>query len=91
MIKLEKISTLRENNYKRFKLETSDRMDSGYFVGEGVSDIKVDAHGVSFLFQGNINLIMRKLAALNLTNLWIEEPDLEEIFMHYYEKEDGRP
>jgi len=90
LIKLEKISTLKENNYKRFKLETVEAVEGGYFAGEGVSDIKVDSHGASFLFRGDINVIMHKLAALNLTNLWIEEPDLEEIFMHYYEKADER-
>lgn len=91
LIKLEKISTLKENNYKRFKLEASDAIDRDYFAGEGVSDIRTDGHGVSFLFRGDINVIMRKLAALRLTNLWIEEPDLEEIFLHYYEKADDRP
>ena len=30
---------------------------------------------------------MKKIAEIEIVNLWIEEPDLEEIFMHYYEKE----
>ena len=91
LIKLEKISTLKGNNYKRFKLETADGVDSGYFAMDGVSDIVVGVHEISFLFRGNINVMMHKLSALNLTNLWIGEPDLEEIFMHYYEKADEQP
>jgi ABC-2 type transport system ATP-binding protein len=31
---------------------------------------------------------MKKLADIELRNISIEEPDLEEIFMHYYAKED---
>jgi ABC-2 type transport system ATP-binding protein len=31
--------------------------------------------------------VLRKIAEIEVGNLWIEEPDLEEIFMHYYEKE----
>jgi len=27
---------------------------------------------------------MQKLSALELTNVSIQEPDLEELFMHYY-------
>jgi ABC-2 type transport system ATP-binding protein len=54
----------------------------------GVSQYEVDKDIVSFLFKGNINLIMKKLSAIEILNLWIEEPSLEEIFMHYYEKED---
>ncbi|MCL6457943.1 MAG: ABC transporter ATP-binding protein [Gorillibacterium sp.] len=88
LIKLEKISTLKENTYKRFKLEPAAAIPADYFAMEGVSKVEVTAHGVNFLFRGNINAITRKISALDLTNLWIEEPDLEEIFMHYYEKVD---
>lgn len=88
LIKLEKISTLQENTYKKFKLDAADTIPNDYWAIEGISKLEVTENHIQFLFKGNINLIMQKLAALNLLNLWIEEPDLEEIFMHYYEKED---
>ncbi|QGQ94464.1 ABC transporter ATP-binding protein [Paenibacillus psychroresistens] len=88
LIKLEKISTLQENTYKKFKLEAIDTISHDYWALEGISKLEVTENHTQFLFKGNINLIMQKLAGLNLSNLWIEEPDLEEIFMHYYEKED---
>lgn len=87
LIKVEKISTLRENNHKRFKLETKTPVAKSYFDLSGVSNLEVKDHSVTFLFSGNINMIMKKLTEIELTNLWIEEPDLEEIFMHYYERE----
>ncbi len=88
LIKLEKISTLKENNHKKFKLETKINIPKEHFDIEGVTNIEVTDNLISFLFRGNINLIMKKLSEIELSNLWIEEPDLEEIFMHYYEKED---
>jgi ABC-2 type transport system ATP-binding protein len=87
LIALEKISTLQENNYKKIKLETKESINDKFFNLPGVSKIEIRDQIVSFLFRGNINVIMKKLAELQLTNLLIEEPDLEEIFMHYYEKE----
>lgn len=87
LIALEKISTLQENNYKKIKLETKEFLAANFFNLPGVSKIEIRDHIVSFLFRGNINMMMKKLAELELTNLLIEEPDLEEIFMHYYEKE----
>ncbi|NRD77271.1 ABC transporter ATP-binding protein [Bacillus sp. BRMEA1] len=87
LVKVEKISILKDNNHKRFKLETKVPLDQSYFKMEGVQNIEVKNHITSFLYSGNINLILAKLAQLELVNLWIEEPDLEEIFMHYYEKE----
>lgn len=87
LIKLEKISTLKENNHKRFKLEMNGLINKGAFDIPGVSNVEVKDNMMSLLFRGNINIMMKKLSEMDLANLWIEEPDLEEIFMHYYEKE----
>lgn len=84
---VEKISTLKENNFKRFKIDTAQALDPTFFKMTGVNDIDVQGRTTSFLFKGNINQVMRKVAEIDIENLWIEEPDLEEIFMHYYEKE----
>ena len=88
IIKLDKISALKENNYKKFKIDAVSNVDKNYFNIEGINDFKVKGNLISFLFRGNVNLIIRKIAEIELSNLWIDEPDLEEIFMHYYEKED---
>jgi ABC-2 type transport system ATP-binding protein len=88
IVTVEKISTLKENTYKKFKVETKSALDPAYFNLSGVNKLEIKDNHTSFLFKGNINEIMKKIAAIEITNLWIEEPDLEEIFMHYYEKED---
>ena len=88
IIKVEKISTLQESNHKRFKIEIKSKIDDNYFNINGVSALEIKDNAISFLYRGNINVIMKKISEIDLTNLWIEEPDLEEIFMHYYTKED---
>ena len=50
----------------------------------GVRDIQPLDGGASFLFGGDINALVNKLAACRLTDLSVAEPDLEEIFLHYY-------
>lgn len=42
---------------------------------------------VSFLYSGDWKLLLSALAAGQITDLTISEPDLEEIFLHYYEKD----
>jgi ABC-2 type transport system ATP-binding protein len=85
IIKVQKISELLENNYKRFKLETAEHVDKKYFEGiKGVNDLMISDGSVSFLYRGHINDITKKIAGLNLNNMLVEEPDLEEIFLHYY-------
>lgn len=88
IIKLEKMSTLQENSYKRINVETQTGIAGDTFNIKGVSDLKIKNNTASFIFRGNLNLIMKRIAELELCNISIDEPDLEEIFMHYYTKED---
>jgi len=86
IIKIEDMKTLTSDNYKRIKLETKESIKADYFYIEGITDIKNDGQYISFLFKGDLNLITQKIATINIKNLWVEEPNLEEIFMHYYKK-----
>ncbi|MBU3146586.1 ABC transporter ATP-binding protein [Clostridium sp. CF012] len=88
IIKVEKISTLQESNHKKFKIQVKSKIEDNYFKISGVSALDIKGNTISFLFRGNINFIMKKISEIDITNLWIEEPDLEEIFMHYYTKAD---
>ncbi len=88
IIKIETMENLKHENYKRFIVEVSSPIASDYFVTNGVNDLVVKDQIHSFLFKGNLNEITRKLADINVKNLWVDEPDLEEIFMHYYTKEE---
>ncbi|MFS0820535.1 ATP-binding cassette domain-containing protein [Bacillus sp. 1P02SD] len=87
IITVEKISTLKDNNFKRFTVETAQPIDKSYFSILGVNNLDVNNNEISFLFKGDINAVMEKIAGIEITNLSVTEPDLEEIFMHYYEKE----
>ena len=86
IIRVDKISSLADNTHKRFKLETAVKVDKNRFAGlKGISDLVITDTSVSFLFRGHINDVTKIIASLNLTNMLVEEPDLEEIFMHYYQ------
>ena len=50
-------------------------------------DLRVSEGGVSFLYSGDPDRLLACLAAGHVTELSITEPDLEEIFLHYYGKE----
>jgi ABC-2 type transport system ATP-binding protein len=88
IIKVEEISRMAESTSKRFKLETAEKIEAGRFGGlSGVSDLQISDHAISFLYQGKMNGITKVIASMNLTNLLVEDPDLEEIFMHYYQQD----
>lgn len=54
---------------------------------ENIRDVKTSGDTVSFLYSGDPKILLAALASLPVTDVNISEPDLEEIFMHYYEKE----
>ena len=53
----------------------------------GIRDLSQSAEGASFLYSGEPQALLQTLARGTVRDLTIAEPDLEEIFLHYYEKE----
>lgn len=90
IIKVESMAGLRQDNYKKIKLELNVPASASHFMMDGVSDLSADGKSVSFIYKGDINLVVNKFPSLNIADILIQEPDLEEIFLHYYEKESSR-
>ncbi|MEF9922404.1 MAG: ABC transporter ATP-binding protein [Anaerovoracaceae bacterium] len=53
----------------------------------GVREVVNIDDGVSFLYNGDIKLLISWLNDLPVKDVTITEPDLDEIFMHFYQKE----
>lgn len=88
IIRVETIANLVEDSFKRIKLETATKVGKDYFgTLQGLKDLLISGNSISFLFKGRINDITKIIAGLDLTNMLVEEPDLEEIFLHYYQTE----
>lgn len=51
----------------------------------GVRDIQMSTDGMSFLYSGDIDALLSVLSGSHIEDLSVSEPDLEEIFLHYYE------
>ena len=57
---------------------------------DGIKDMKTADKAVSFLYSGDMNRLIQRLSEGDIFDLNVSEPDLEEIFLHYYEKEGDR-
>lgn len=53
----------------------------------GVRDRKDLEDSVSFLYSGDMNSLLGTLSSGQVKDLTVTEPDLEEVFLHYYEKD----
>ena len=79
------METLAKSNAKRIAVSGSFDV-SGL---EGIRDLSTGEKTASFLYNGDINSLLRRLSEGEIRDLSISEPDLEEIFLHYYEKEES--
>lgn len=52
----------------------------------GIRDRKETDDTVSFLYSGDMESLLHTLSLGHVDDLTITEPDLEEVFLHYYEK-----
>lgn len=52
----------------------------------GIRDRKETDDTVSFLYSGDMESLLHTLSSGHVEDLTITEPDLEEVFLHYYEK-----
>jgi ABC-2 type transport system ATP-binding protein len=84
IINVQDIKSLQNENYKKIKV-TAASLDEKKFDVAGVT--KLDRHNgvVNFFYRGDINVIMKLITAQVVSDVTIEEPTLEEIFLHYYE------
>ncbi len=56
---------------------------------EGVRDLEVSGQSTTFLYSGALHPLLAALADGDIRDLTVTEPDLEEIFLHYYESGGG--
>jgi len=84
VIAIQDMKTLQKDNYKKIRITTAN-LDESMFKIDGVTDLKRTNGTVSFFYKGDINTVLKLISTGNLTDLSIEDPTLEEIFMHYYE------
>lgn len=75
------VENLMKNRAKRVTVHGEFKPD---FL-KGVKDLKQIENGISFLYAGDINELIYQLSQNHMTDLVIAEPDLEEVFMHYYQ------
>jgi ABC-2 type transport system ATP-binding protein len=84
IIRIEDIKTLQKDNYKKIRVE-ADSLDEKRFDVNGVTNLTKENGAVNFFYKGDINVITKLISEKAVSDVSIEEPTLEEIFMHYYE------
>jgi ABC-2 type transport system ATP-binding protein len=87
IIAVEDIETLRKKQLRKIQVEFDHPVKSDEIDCPGVIAPKTDKNNLNLMFSGQMNDLLNALAGKSIEDLIIEEPSLEEIFMHYYSEE----
>jgi len=86
IIQVEDIDTLRKKQLKKVFIEFGEPVNEITMSIPGVVSLATGPeNALSFMFSGDINELTGFLSGRKINNLMIEEPSLDEIFMHYYQ------
>ena len=86
MIACDSVDALSKTSAKRISVHGSVDLKGL----DGIKDMKTADKAVSFLYSGDMNRLIQRLSEGDIFDLNVSEPDREEIFLHYYEKEGDR-
>jgi len=72
---------------KEGKLVVTDTVE--HLLSSRAKRIKMtrDGEKIDFIYKDNLNNLYKELEGHNIEDILIEEPSIEEVFMHYYEEE----
>ena len=54
---------------------------------DGIKDVKQNDANLSFLYSGRADELVAALAKLSFDDITLTDPDIEDVFMHYYARE----
>ena len=86
IIACDSVDALSKTNARRITVQGTIKLEGL----NGVRDIKASEGSVSFLYGGDMGSLLHTLSLGQVDDLTVTEPDLEEVFLHYYEKDGER-
>lgn len=88
MIKIENMEDMRANQFKKVHLHFHGKWENKIQI-QGVLQEHITDTSYEFIYNGHTRELLEQLRFIPFDDVTIEEPSLEEVFMHYYEKEEG--
>ena len=81
------INSLKEKLLSRITFQLKEGRDDIILRTPGAISVEKNKNVTSFLFRGEIPTLLKELSKMPVEKITITEPDLEEVFMHYYESD----
>jgi ABC-2 type transport system ATP-binding protein len=87
VIKVETIDNLTKSDFCYVTLQSKE-IDKLVLPNGKIQIKEKNKTSVKFLYNGDSNDLIKVISKITIDNIYIEEPSIEEIFMHYYKGEE---
>jgi ABC-2 type transport system ATP-binding protein len=84
MIQVEEIDSIRSKQLKKVNIDSFDDLKPEIFKGDNFRGVYINKNSIEFYYKGDINKLVKILGEINLRSFTMKEPELEEVFIHYY-------
>ena len=88
---VEDIESLRKKQLRKIQVEFADQVQTDALSCSGIISPSIENNILEFMYSGSMEELIVTLSEKGVRDLIIEEPTLEEIFMHYYSDDEGGP
>lgn len=85
IIDINNVKDIREDTYKKISIIISGEDSSEIASFNGVTNYHFENNEITFMYKGDMNTMLDIILQLDIKDITIAEPSLEEVFMHYYE------
>lgn len=86
IVATEAINELRKKQLKHCWVMLDVPAEASQFELDGIENLKVHNHTASFSYSGPPDHLLKHIGELPVKNVNIEDPPLEEVFIHYYQR-----
>ncbi len=83
LLACDSVSNLSHSDVKRVTLKGASEI----LKSDNIRDLKTEDGVTSFLYNGKPNVLIKELSKLSFNDITVTDPDLTEIFLHYYKKD----
>jgi len=89
LVTVETVDDLLARGGKRVRVHTAEPLSRAELARDGVVDFESEGRVAQFTFTGDFNRLFEELSGHRIVDVEIDEPPIEEVFMHFYGGEDG--
>lgn len=89
LVKVESVENLTKTNLRRIKVivpeEARESLGESFSRLEGTAELTQRGEEITFSYRGEMARLLKALEGVEIRDLLIAEPSLEEVFLHFYD------